>query len=145
MDRSLLDTDILSEVLKNRDQTVAPQARTYMAEHARLTVSAVTVMEVVKGFQQVQREDRLELFLSVISTLEILPFDSTAAVLARRIYGDLHRTGQPIGRADPMVAATAVMSGLVIVTGNTGHYDRIARLGFPLMIANWRHGAGVTP
>lgn len=32
-----------------------------------------------------------------------------------------HRTGQPIGRADPMIAATAIASDLVVVTGNTGH------------------------
>ena len=98
-------------------------------------------MEVVKGFQQVQREERLQVFLSALSRLEILAFDSTAAVLAGRIYGDLHRTGQRIGRADPMIAATAIESDLVVVTGNTGHYERIARLGYPLKVANWRAGA----
>jgi hypothetical protein len=34
MSRALLDTDILSEVLKNRDATVARAAVDYLAKHA---------------------------------------------------------------------------------------------------------------
>lgn len=138
MDKSLVDTDIFSEVLKGRDQIVAAHAGSYLGQHGRLTISAVTVMEIVKGFQQVQREDRLQSFLSVLAGLEVAPFDSEEAILAGRIYGDLQRTGQPIGRADPMIAATALVSGLVLVTGNTDHYERILRLGHPLRLANWR-------
>ena len=50
----------------------------------------------------------------------------TAAELAGRITGDLDRTGQPIGRADPMIAAIAIVNGLELVAGNTAHYQRIS-------------------
>ena len=63
------------------------------------------------------------------------------AVLAGRIYGDLERTGQPIGRADPMIAATAVARDLVLVTGNGAHYERIQQLGYALELENWREPA----
>lgn len=138
MDKALLDTDILSEVLKNRDQVVGERARSYLAEHGTLTVSAVTVMEVVKGFQRVQREPELNAFVTTAEGLEVLPLDASVATLAGRIYGDLERTGQPIGRADPMIAATALASGLVLVTGNVAHYERIAGLGYALRVENWR-------
>ncbi|MCG8422107.1 MAG: PIN domain-containing protein [Proteobacteria bacterium] len=108
MSKALLDTDILSEVLKARDKFVAERARSYLEEHSQFTVSAVTVMEVVKGLQRVQREPQLQKFISALSTLEVLPFDSDVAVVAGQIYGDLERIGQPIGRADPMIAATAL-------------------------------------
>ena len=44
-----------------------------------------------------------------------------------------------IGRADPMIAATAIIQGLELVTGNTAHYQRIQQLGYPLTLANWRN------
>jgi len=46
--------------------------------------------------------------------------------------------GQPIGTADPMIAAIAIEHGLQLVTGNTAHFQRIQRLGYPLTLANWR-------
>ncbi len=49
MDKVLLDTDILSEILKKRDQSVAGRAREYRAHYGRFTLSAATVMEVVRG------------------------------------------------------------------------------------------------
>jgi predicted nucleic acid-binding protein len=68
----------------------------------------------------------------------ILPLDVAAAELAGRITGDLDRGGQTIGRADPIIAAVAVVQGLAFVTGNTAHYQRIQRLGYPLTLVNWR-------
>jgi predicted nucleic acid-binding protein len=76
--------------------------------------------------------------LSSIASEEILVFDQTAAELAGRIAGDLERVGQPIGRADPMIAAIALEHGLELVTGNTAHYQRIEQLGYPLTLVNWR-------
>ena len=76
--------------------------------------------------------------MSSIASEEILVFDQTAAELAGRIAGDLERVGQPIGRADPMIAAIALEHGLELVTGNTAHYQRIEQLGYPLTLVNWR-------
>jgi predicted nucleic acid-binding protein len=45
---------------------------------------------------------------------------------------------QPIGRADPMIAAIAIDQGLELVTGNTAHYQLIQELGYPLTLVNWR-------
>jgi len=64
--------------------------------------------------------------------------DVTAAELAGRIAGDLDRIGQPVGRADPMIAATAIDQGLELVKGNIAHYQRIQQLGYPLTLVNWR-------
>jgi predicted nucleic acid-binding protein len=58
--------------------------------------------------------------------------------LAGRIYADLERTGQPIGRADPIIAGIAMQHGLLLVTGNQNHYQRIQVLGYDLKLANWR-------
>lgn len=138
MDKALLDTDILSEVLKGRNPQVVAQAEAYLRHHAMLTVSAVSVIEVVSGLQRMARSAQLEQFLGALDAIEVLPVDTQSAVLAGRIDGDLLRTGQPIGRADPIIAAQAITHGLVLVTGNVRHYERIVALGYPLRMANWR-------
>ena len=80
---------------------------------------------------------RLQAFLTNIASEEVLAFDLAAAELAGRIQGELERVGQPIGRADPMIAAAALQNGLELVSGNT-HSQRIQQIGYPLVLINWR-------
>lgn len=139
MNKALLDTDIYSDILKAINPTVTRNAITYRAAHRRLTVSAVTVMEVIQGLQQVVAGPRrFQTFRNAVSLEEVLNFDHAAADLAGQISGDLDRTGRPIGRCDPMIAAVAITHGLELVTGNTAHYQRVQQLGYPLTLTNWR-------
>jgi tRNA(fMet)-specific endonuclease VapC len=138
MDKALLDTDILSEVLKGRHPQVVARAEAYLAHHAVLTISVVSVMEVVSGLKRMERWEQLEQFLQVLGELEVLPLERESAVLAGRIDGDLGRVGQRIGRADPIVAAQAIVQGLVLVRGNVRHYARVVEVGYPLRVENWR-------
>jgi tRNA(fMet)-specific endonuclease VapC len=138
VNRALLDTDIYSEVLKGINPTVGSNAAQYRQQHGVYTLSVITVVEVVHGFQWVQNPRRLEGFLAAIASEEVIPLELSAAVLAGRIAGDLSRTGQPIGWADPLIAAIALEHGLDLVTGNTAHFVRIRQLGYPLSLVNWR-------
>jgi predicted nucleic acid-binding protein len=138
LNKALLDTDILSEIGKARDATVAANAKTYRRSFGHFTFSTVSVMEVISGFQKTRATARLNAFLSTLPHMEILTFDETAAELAGRIAGDLERMGQPIGVPDTMIAAIAIDNGLELVTGNTSDYRRIQQLGYPLTLANWR-------
>jgi len=138
MSKALLDTDIFSEVLRAANPTVIAHAQSYRQTHGQLTLSVITVMEMVKGFQQVQRPQKILSLLTHVGSEEVLPLDQPAAELAGRIWGDLERTGQPIGLADPMIAAIALRDGLELVTGNTSHYQRIQQLGYGLKLVNWR-------
>ena len=138
VDKALLDTDIFSEILKGIDQNVAVRATAYRTAFPCFTISVITVMEIVKGFHRLQREDRVQQFLGAIRTVELRTLDLQSSELAGRIYADLERTGQPIGRADPMIAAIAVRYKLTLVTGNQSHYQRIQNLGYQLTLDNWR-------
>ncbi len=138
MEESLLDTDILSEVLKAKNSSVVKRAKEYLTRYGRITISVITVMEIVKGLHQVRRADALEKFLANILSSNVLVFDQYCAEKAGRIYGDLERTGQTVGRADPIIAAIALQHSLTLVTGNLEHYQRIQALGYPLKLENWR-------
>jgi tRNA(fMet)-specific endonuclease VapC len=138
LNKSLLDTDIFSEITKGVNATVIAHATAYRQAFSRYTISAVTFMEVVRGYQQKQATRQLQNFLTAIASEEVISFDQAAAELAGRIAGELERIGQPIGTTDPMIAAIALHHGWELVTGNTAHFQRIQNLGYPLILSNWR-------
>ena len=138
MSRVLLDTDVLSEVNKARDPTVANHARRYLARHGRLTFSSITVMEVVAGYSRRGSEEKLRRFVEMVKRSEVIPFDGVAGDLAGRIHADLQRAGCDIGVPDTMIAAIAIHRGLPLVTGNASDYVRVQNVGYPLMLASWR-------
>jgi tRNA(fMet)-specific endonuclease VapC len=138
LNKAILDTDILSEIIKGVDQTVAANAKTYRRAFGHYTISAVTVMEVIRGYQRKLATRQLQAFLAAIPAAEVLSFDTAEAELAGRIAGELERTGRPIGAADTMIAATAIGNRLELVTGNTADFQRVQQLGYPLTLVNWR-------
>jgi predicted nucleic acid-binding protein len=121
--RTILDTDIFSEFQRGRNAAVAGRAAHYQRVHGRFTVSAITLMGDV---------------LQRIGAWEVLAIDGAVGALAGRIDGDLIRTGQPIGIADALIAATALHHGLVLATGNGEHYRRLQPLGYPVVLDDWR-------
>ena len=139
MTKALLDTDILSEVIKGKDPSVTSKARSYLAREHRLTFSTVSVMEVVSGFCRRQNEDKAKRFIQLTRASDVLPLDTIAAELAGRMNADLQRVGRSIGVPDTMIAAIAVHRGLPLVTGNTSDYVRVQEAGYPLILENWRN------
>lgn len=138
MNKALLDTDILSEIIKGVDRTVASHATQYRRAFGLYTLSSISVMEVVQGFQMNQSTTRLLAFVASLATQEVLSFEQEDGELAGRIAGELKRLGRPIGTADSMIAAIAIQQKLELVTGNTAHFQRVQQLGYPLTLTNWR-------
>ena len=138
MDKILLDTDIFSEILKQKHEKVVSRAEQYHSYFGFYSITTITVLEIIKGFHKVGRENHIARFLSAISGTEILTLNIKSAELAGRIYADLERTGQPIGRADPMIAAIALENNLALSTGNISHYQRIQNAGYDLILDNWK-------
>src|ERR1700760_282268 len=102
MNKALLDTDIYSEILRAVNTTVIGHATTYCQAFGRLILSVITVMEMVKGFQQVQRPQKITTVLTHISSETVLDFHQPAAELAGRILGRFgtHRPADRVGRPD---------------------------------------------
>jgi tRNA(fMet)-specific endonuclease VapC len=138
MDRSLLDTDTFSEIIKGKNAVVLQYARAYRQQFGHYSVSCVTITELVKGLQKRTREDQIQNLIAGLTNEELLPLDLDAAIIAGRIYGELEKSGQTIGRIDPLIAGVAIANNLVLVTGNIKHFERVVGLGFPLKLADWR-------
>lgn len=138
MARALVDTDILSEILKGKNPRVLARADAYRATYGVITTSVITVMEVIKGLHKLGDHERQTEFLTAIASEEVLSLDLESAEIAGRIYADLEREGKTVGWADAMIAGIAIRHQLPLVSGNTAHYTRISDLGLPLVLENWR-------
>lgn len=138
MARVLLDTDLLSEVLRQRNPFVTQRAQAYLRENDKFTISSVTVFEVVRGWNHAGRAERGEEFMGWVSAFtEVVAFDTACGAAAGRLGGALTRGGTPIGLADVLIAATAIVHRIPIATGNRAHYERALPLGL-VGLENWR-------
>lgn len=136
--KAVVDTDILSEIMRAKNETVLSRSRAYVKKSGRLTLSVLTVFETMQGLYKAERFSRAESFLRWLPRCEILDFDLETAKLAGEIAGTLLRAGRPIGVVDIGLAATAIRHGRVLVTGNTAHFEYVRDADFPLVIENWR-------
>ena len=128
----LLDTDICIHVLKHRDRGLA---ETFKANDGRMAISDVTLFELAYGAERYQDpQQRLAVIEGFAARLELLPFDSRAALHAGQIRAGLERKGEMIGAYDVLIAGVARSQGLVLVTNNGREFDRVEGL----RVENWR-------
>ncbi len=135
MDESILDTDILSEVLKKKDQHVLAVADQYLREYGRFGFSAMTLYEIVRGMRAGGASRQLNSFLALAETSDVFPISIKVLLRASELWADGRLGGHPHDDADLIIAATALEAGRVLVTGNTSHYDWIDNL----RLVDWRH------
>jgi tRNA(fMet)-specific endonuclease VapC len=134
MDDALLDTDILSEILKGRNPRVLEVAEKYLARHQRFTFSAITFYEILRGFRANQALRAVNEFLRLAEDSDILPISISILKRAADLWGDARQGGHPRNDADLMIAATAMETRRVLVTGNAPHFAWIPGLS----LADWR-------
>jgi tRNA(fMet)-specific endonuclease VapC len=136
--KSLLDTDIFSEIRKGKNTQIITQAITYQAIFRKYSISVITVSEIIKGWRKINRDERVTEFIKDLDNLEILSLDIKSAELSGLINADLEKSGQTIGLADVLIASIAISNNLILVSNNIKHYQRIQLLGYPLIINNWK-------
>lgn len=122
----LLDTDICIHALKKRN---AALAQAFTAHEGRMAVSDVTLYELYYGAERYDDPaSRIAIIEGFAARLDILPFDTRAALHAGNIRATLERQGRTIGAYDLMIAAIARSQGLVLVTGNVREFERVEGL-----------------
>lgn len=126
----LLDTNVVSELRKS-DRAVHPGVLAWTAdqEPETLHLSAITLLELEIGVRRKERTDAAQGALlrrwldgSVIPEFagRILSVDTTVAIRA----GSLH-VPDPRPERDALIAATAVVHGLTVVTRNLRDFDTL--------------------
>src|SRR5437660_1405118 len=103
MDQALLDTDILSEMLKRKDQRVLAKVRQYLAQHQRL---AITAYEIIRGLHARRATRQLAGFLSTVGASDVFPVTMPVLLRASELWADANTGGHAHDDADLIIAAT---------------------------------------
>ena len=142
MPLTLLDTDILSEVLKQKNATVSARAAVYLQQFGAFSLSAFTRYEVTRGLKDKNAIQQLARFATFCRHSQILPVTDALLDRAADLWVLARQGGHPGRDADLIIAATALESGRVLATGNRPHFAWIPNL----TIDDWRIGtASATP
>lgn len=91
---ALVDTDILSHVMRGREPVVLRRAAAYLAEHGRFTFSTITRYEILRGLHSKQADRQIAAFDARCRASIVLPLSDAVVDRAAEIYGELHRAGR---------------------------------------------------
>jgi len=137
----LLDTNVISELRKAGDGRADTHVTTWLARQdaASFFISAITLMELEIGVLQVERRDpvqgaRLRIWLDTQVLPEFaersLPIDARVALQCARLH-----VPDPRAERDALIAATALVHGMAVVTRNVGDFKAT---GVPILNP-WDH------
>lgn len=130
--QAILDTDTLSAILRQNPNVLA-NARQYLAEQKKFTFSIITRYEVLRGLKSKTATAQITAFERFCVSNTILALTDEVVIRAADIYADLRRRGLPIGDADILIAASALVCELPLITNNENHFRRIQGL----QVLNW--------
>jgi tRNA(fMet)-specific endonuclease VapC len=127
----LLDTNIISDVIRNPDghvarhiQRVGPKA---------IFTSIIVASELRYGCAKKGSARLLDRVNGLLETIPVLSLDIPTDAEYGDIRAKLEVAGQPIGMNDLLIAAHAQALGLTLVTDNTNEFSRIRGL----KLENW--------
>ena len=129
--RYLLDTNILSDLIHNPQGVVFGHIREVGEEQVCTSIIVAAELRygaVKKGSSRLT--GRLE---AVLTSLDVLAFESPAEVAYGLLRVRLEKAGRPIGGNDLLIAAQAVALGYTLVTDNQREFARIKGLA----CVNW--------
>jgi tRNA(fMet)-specific endonuclease VapC len=120
--RYLLDTNVVSDLVRNPQGRVAQRIR--KVGEARVCTSIIVAAELRYGAAK-KGSARLSAQLeTVLSALEVLPFEPPADAVYASLRAGLEELGRPIGANDMLIAAHALALGCTIVTDNEQEFAR---------------------
>jgi predicted nucleic acid-binding protein len=130
----LLDTNVLSEIVR-ATPNAAVAAQLSKRRSTEIFASAVSRYELRYGAALRQDADRLwsRLQREVLPVATWLPVTQDIAERGGAISAELHRRGKPCGDLDPLLAATALVHDLILVTRNVRHFEHVPGLA----LENW--------
>jgi toxin FitB len=131
----LLDTNVLSVAAPTKAQP-DESVREWIREHShQLYLSVITLLELNYGLAWLKhrgamaRAARLQLWLNAVCghyAERVLPVDATTALRAGELVAAARTAGVRVGSEDAIIAATADLRGLVVLTANTRHFAPMA-------------------
>lgn len=120
----LVDTNILIFLCNTKSKKLETKFKKHRPEE--FFVSSITVGELIYGVNKSQQKRKnLEAIIKILSSFEVIDFDSRDAWEYGEIRADLESKGKSIGGNDIMIAAQAKQRGLIMITSNAREHKRV--------------------
>lgn len=116
MTKYLLDSDVLIWHLRGKQKI--KELIISLAKSDLLHCSSLTVAEIEAGMRKKEEQDTIQL----INSLKIESVDTLIAKHAGSYIRNYRKKGQTLDIVDAIIAATAVIRNMVLVTANAKHY-----------------------
>jgi tRNA(fMet)-specific endonuclease VapC len=129
--RYLLDTNIVSDLVRNPRGTVA--RRLALSGEKSICTSIIVAAELRYGAAKSGSARLASQLEAILGAIEILALEAPADVSYGILRAELERSGRLIGPHDLLIAAQALASGHTIVTDNEREFSRVKGLS----IENW--------
>jgi tRNA(fMet)-specific endonuclease VapC len=123
--RFMLDTNTVSFALRGQGRV---GARLLAQNPSDLCMSSLTLAELRFGAEAKRSRKLHRLIDAFAEGVPALPFDAEAAGRFGVVAAALAKAGTPIGVVDTLIAAHALARDLTLVSNNTKHFERVARL-----------------
>jgi len=122
----LLDTDWIIHALKGI-QTITERVKELRSEG--LSISIVSIAEVYEGIFGSKEPDKHErIFKEFLTGVDIIELTEEICKKFGELRSELRKKGELIADFDLLIASSALMQNLTLVTGNVKHYERIKGL-----------------
>jgi tRNA(fMet)-specific endonuclease VapC len=128
----MLDTNIVSYVIKNRDFSLIDKFER-MSANSVISVSSITVAELFYGVKKKQSKKLEVAVREFLLPLDKLCFDENAALHYGEIRALLESNGKVIGANDIFIASHAKSVDAILVTNNIKAFERVQGLE----VENW--------
>jgi tRNA(fMet)-specific endonuclease VapC len=137
MDRCLLDTSTLSDIIKpnfSRKPSVATSLKQYLRSHGRLTFSEISCYEILRGLRKKRALTQIQRFEEFRLRADVLSLSYQILDRAASLWAEGQLLGITVGDSDLMIAASAIVHRLPLATANEKHFAWIGEL----TLLNWR-------
>jgi tRNA(fMet)-specific endonuclease VapC len=132
--RYLLDTNILSDLIRNPQGSVANKIAALSAdERDALATSVIVAAEMRYGAAKKRSPNLSSRVDQVLEAVDILPFEPEADRHYGFIRVALEEMGTVIGANDLLIAAHAIALDAVLISDNVREFERVPGL----RIENW--------
>jgi len=127
VNRYLLDTDVVVEIMRGRRRSVVE--RLAVTRRDDVALSVITVAELFFGAHRSRNSVRnMTLCREFCDSFHVLPLTSAAAQRSAAARAELESSGARIGAYDVLIAGIALAEGRILATHNIREFGRISNL-----------------
>jgi tRNA(fMet)-specific endonuclease VapC len=115
----LIDTNIITAILK-KNEKVNHELNRVSSQQKEVFISCITFYEIKRGLLYAKATKQLSEFEQLCNKYKVVLLNDLQIIeKAAEIHADLKRKGTPIQDADVLIAATAIVQALILVSNDS--------------------------